>query len=112
MNRTWDSMPMPSFLSGVGGAYRSGDLYVIHCIEEGRNHLSVSARGRYPTWDEIADARYHFIGDVDMAIILPPTKDYVNLHPFVFHCWEIRDKELPIERGTNNPRTYITGELA
>lgn len=53
-------------------------------------HISISHPKRYPTWDEIADARYALIpNEVTMGFILPPKEEYVNLHPNVFHLWEI-----------------------
>jgi hypothetical protein len=63
-----------------------------------RWHLSVSHRtnthppqpGRYPSWDEIRDARYRFMpGDITVAQLLPPEDDYVNAHSTTFHLWEI-----------------------
>lgn len=62
-------------------------------------HLSISHRtnearprpGRYPEWDEIAEARYQFIPDeVTVAMLLPPRSEYVNLHETCFHLWEIK----------------------
>lgn len=61
-------------------------------------HLSISHRtndatpqpGRYPTWDEIAAARYLFCPDgVTMAMLLPPKSEYVNAHTTTFHLWEV-----------------------
>lgn len=71
--------------------------------EESAWHLSISHRsntltdiagrplpGRIPTWDEIKDARYRFIPDeINMVIMLPPKKLYVNHHPTTMHLWEI-----------------------
>jgi hypothetical protein len=55
-----------------------------------RWHLSISCANRYPTWDEIHDARYQLLpDDCIMAIILPPKEEYVNLHPNCFHLHEI-----------------------
>ena len=55
-------------------------------------HLSIAHRRRYPTWDEIADARYEFVpNDVMMAMLLPPMEQYVNLNEHVFHLWQIAD---------------------
>lgn len=61
-------------------------------------HLSISHRrsdgtrrpGRYPTWDEIYDARYRF-GPLDktLAMLLPPQDEYVNVHETTFHLWEL-----------------------
>ena len=70
---------------------------------EMRWHLSISHRssrlvtvagnplpGRIPTWDEIKDARYHFVPDeAYMAMILPPKAEYVNVHPTTMHLHEI-----------------------
>jgi hypothetical protein len=61
-------------------------------------HLSISHRtnhptprpGRYPTWDEIADARYRFCpADVTMAMLLPPESEYVAIHDTAFHLHEM-----------------------
>jgi hypothetical protein len=57
-------------------------------------HLSISHRtnhqpprpGRYPRWDEIADARERFCPpDVTMAMLLPPASEYVAIHDTTFH---------------------------
>ena len=46
--------------------------------------------GRIPTWDEIKDARYEFVpDDVNMAMMLPPKRLYMNLHPTTMHLYEI-----------------------
>jgi hypothetical protein len=56
-------------------------------------HLSISHPERYPTWDEIADARYELVPDeVTMALLLPPRGEYVNAHPNCFHLWQIDDR--------------------
>src|SRR5271167_1969316 len=63
-----------------------------------RWHLSISHRtndhpprpGRYPTWDEVGDARYRFIPDsVTMAMLLPPQAEYVNEMETCFHLWQV-----------------------
>lgn len=62
-------------------------------------HLSISHRrgkpggkqrpGRYPRWDEIAEARDKFLpSDLTFGMILPPVGQYVNVHPTTFHLWE------------------------
>lgn len=54
-----------------------------------RWHLSVSCSDRYPTWEEMKDARYSLLpDDVYMAQILPPKAEYVDLHPNCFHWYE------------------------
>ena len=77
---------------------RDGHLSVFAGREPAGFHLSISHRtnnqtptpGRYPTWDEIVDARYRFCPlDVTMAQLLPPQDEYVNLHDTTFHLWEV-----------------------
>ena len=56
-------------------------------------HMSISHPRRYPTWDEIADVRYELVPkEVTMAMMLPPPGEYLNLHEFTFHCWQIDDR--------------------
>lgn len=78
--------------------------------EESRWHLSVSCAGRYPTWDEIADARYDLLpAGIDMAMILPPLRDYVNDHPFVLQLHEITNLDPWIDREVGQARTHEDG---
>lgn len=58
-------------------------------------HLSISFADdcrrptRYPTWDEIAHARYELLpDDIDVVMHLPPPGEYVALHPTTFHLHE------------------------
>lgn len=56
-------------------------------------HLSVShapagakRAPRYPTWDELADARYTLAPpEVDFVMHLPPPAEYVAVHETTFH---------------------------
>lgn len=77
-------------LSVMAGAETKG-------LDSPRWHLSISHRtnthppqpGRYPTWDEIKDARYRFMpGNITVAMYLPPEDEYVNVHETTFHLWE------------------------
>ena len=66
-------------------------------------HLSISHRssklvtagghplpGRIPTWEEISQARYKFVPDeVNMAMMLPPKRLYINVHPTCMHLHQI-----------------------
>lgn len=55
-----------------------------------RLHLSISCADRYPTWEEIKDARYNLLPlGQHFAMILPPPGEYVNVHPNCFHLLEI-----------------------
>ncbi|SIS88764.1 DUF7694 domain-containing protein [Alicyclobacillus vulcanalis] len=59
---------------------------------DGGWHMSISHPERYPTWDEIREARYQLIpNDVTMAMLLPPKEEYVNVHPNCFHLHEVVD---------------------
>ena len=52
-------------------------------------HLSIAHPRRYPTWDEIAAARYAAVPDSAwMAMYLPPRDEYVNVHRFCFQLYE------------------------
>lgn len=70
-----------------------GRLRVFAANEPGIGwHLSISHTGhngkilRYPSWDEIADARDHFLpNDLDFAMHLPPAIEYVAVHDTCFH---------------------------
>ena len=52
-------------------------------------HISVSAPGRYPTWDELASARDRF-GTPSQRFVMhfPPHDEYVNVHQTTLHLWE------------------------
>lgn len=60
---------------------------------ENEYHLSISHQARYPTWDEIAEARYKFLPDaLTFAMVLPPKGEYVNVHENTFHLHELHDR--------------------
>jgi hypothetical protein len=74
-----------------------GTLVALVALEPPGWHLSVSFRShrgeltRYPSWDELAHARYVLLpADVTVGMILPPVDEYVALHDTTFHLHEIR----------------------
>ena len=70
--------------------WRAGDLLAIRTKEPEGWHLSISHPTRLPTWDEIKDARYRFLPDrITVAQLLPPRKEWTNIHDFCLHLWEI-----------------------
>lgn len=80
----------------AGGCFRLAECSVIVAHEPlGRDgsyrwHLSISHASRYPTWDEIAEARYQLLDDdLYMVMVLPPSSEYVNAHPNCFHLHEL-----------------------
>lgn len=72
-------------------AFHWGDCHVFVGQEPNIGwHLSISCDHRNPTWEEIKAARYDLIpDDVTIAMILPPTSQYVNVHNFCFHLHQI-----------------------
>lgn len=65
---------------------------VIYAVENGREHVSISHKKRYPNWDEIKFVRYKLMKpDATIAQILPPKNEYVNIHSNCFHLFEIID---------------------
>lgn len=86
----WERVPtvVPGAKSYV--SHPDGQLRCIVAKEGGRWHLSMSHPDRYPTWDELADARYRFVPDrAHMAMLAPPRREFVNLHSTTLHLWEV-----------------------
>lgn len=74
-------------------AFRAGPVRALVSKDAGDWHISVSCEDRYPTWDEIKEARYDLLpDDIYMAQILPPKSEFVNIHPNTFHLWQIPAK--------------------
>lgn len=74
--------------------YKFGSCRVIVGQEPAGWHLSISHHRRLPTWEELREARYQFVPDeVTMAMILPPKSQYVNVHEFCYHLWEIEGEK-------------------
>lgn len=90
--------PDPARLAvGVWGGPR--ELVVIVGSERGAHgtllHVSVSYPKRLPPWEVMSALRFHFFGDlVDVAMILPRSRDWVNLHQFCLHL-----QQIPVEWG-------------
>jgi hypothetical protein len=97
--------PMVRELNPEARSFRSftlGDCSVLVASEPAAGdgshlwHLSIAHPDRYPTWDEIHDARYRLVPDaVTMAMFLPPRDEYVNVHPNCFHLWQGQDLRRP-----------------
>jgi hypothetical protein len=67
-----------------------GEIKVFAGQEPAGWHLSISHPRRNPTWEEIKQARYDLCPhNITMAMILPPTEEYVNIHNFCFHLHQI-----------------------
>jgi hypothetical protein len=101
----WREMPSHALIEALSPGMKTyqkevadGHLSVFVGPEPEGFHLSISHRtnetppkpGRYPTWDEIVEARYEFCpAQMLMAMLLPPKEEYVNVHPTTFHLWEM-----------------------
>lgn len=87
---------VPIEINGVhANAFKNGALRAIVSQDppDQRWHLSISHASRYPTWDEIRDARYDLLpDDITMAMLLPPKSEYVNAHSNCFHLHEWKDE--------------------
>lgn len=96
MNREgWVRMPPPTAATANCQWWQNHEkmLAVAVAVEANRWHLSISSppgKRPPPTWEEIRDARYEFLpDDIYACMILPPKKEYVNVHPNTFHLWEV-----------------------
>lgn len=77
--------------------YKSGRLRALFSIDETHHgalrHLSVSHKNRTPTWEELLQARSIFFeDDTDCMMVMPVAEDYVNVHQYAFHIWQIPEK--------------------
>ena len=57
------------------------------------SHAAHSARRakRYPSWDELAHARYQLLPlDIDVVMRLPPPESFIDVHDTTFHLHEER----------------------
>lgn len=53
-------------------------------------HVSMSYADHLPAWEDIKAVREAFFPlDIDTAMILPRESDYVNVHPYCLHVWQI-----------------------
>ncbi len=94
--------------SGDGLLYTDGQVRVIlsgplerECIGW---HFSVSCADRYPTWEEQRNARYQLCPDeIYMVMVMPPKKEYVNVHPNCFHWHEAGPKFFDMATGRPKP---------
>lgn len=96
----WErDLPTCQGMEMIGAWHRAvndGHLRAIHTLDNGLHHLSVSfvswrgAASRYPTWDELAYARYLLMpDDITVVMMLPPPTEYVAVHDTTFHLHEL-----------------------
>lgn len=69
-------------------------IETLHRERDGRrwHHISVSRRGRMPSYDDLQLVRRLFIGEtVECYQVFPPKDRWVNEHPFTLHLWRCLD---------------------
>lgn len=60
-------------------------------------HVSVSARGRCPTWEEMSWVKELFFEDEEAVMQLhPPRSQYVSQHPYCLHLWRPNVGGIPL----------------
>lgn len=63
----------------------------------GWEHVSVSARGRCPTWEEMSWVKELFWDPAETVIQFHPNREvYVNYHPYCLHLWRHRSQEIEL----------------
>lgn len=83
------------FLDSAGWRHAPTDFMVSAGVEETERwgpllHASMSYGDHLPSWEEIKLVREAiFPLEVDTAMILPRQSDYVNVHNFCLHLWQI-----------------------
>lgn len=76
----------------------------------GWEHVSIDAKTRMPTWQEMCDFKDMFFYDEETVVQYHPKKSqYVNIAPYCLHLWK------PIEKYTGplpypNPK-LVSGEM-
>lgn len=72
------------------GVYKMGRCRIIVTQDNGSWHLSISTADALPSYNEIKTARYRLLpDDIYMAEIFPPSNEFVNLHPYTRHLWQV-----------------------
>lgn len=103
-------MRQPKYIGrhGDGLLYGMGECQIILSGPQEREqigwHFSISCPDRNPTWEEQRDARYALIPDeIYMVSVLPPKREYVNVHQFCFHWHEAGPKFFDTRTGKPLP---------
>jgi hypothetical protein len=85
--------PRSSFAGQM--AYMRGDgLFVIFTADrlqgDGKTwlHVSMSRKSRIPSYQDMCDVKFLFIGKERQAIqIFAPEAKHINIHPYCLHLW-------------------------
>ena len=108
---SWKQEPLPSAFARVWKeeapgtplprAFRKGPLTALVGREpvgperlDFRWHISLSASGRVPSWEELSAAAHELRPGVAFAVGVPPQSWWINVHRHTLHLWELRDEAL------------------
>ena len=73
---------------------------VIAADGAGWEHVSVSLKGRCPTWEEMCWVKAIFWDETDWVLQFhPPESEYVNNHPYCLHLWRPIGAHFPTPPG-------------
>lgn len=76
------------------GTFKMGRCNIIVAIEFNRWHLSISTPNASPSYKEIKEARYKYLpNNITVAQLFPPKEEFVNLHKYCHHLFEIKPLE-------------------
>lgn len=97
INKTVPIIPRPDQVPNLGPGSESVMVYmmagcrIIVSRDIGTWHLSISRRDRLPSYRELVTARYRLLSGVpEMAMFFPPMSEFVNVHPFTIHLYEVQ----------------------
>ena len=77
--------------------YNGTPMMVVASNGGGWDHISVSAQGRCPTWDEMERVKRLFFRDNEVAFQLHvPPRNHINNHPYTLHLWRPHDATIPL----------------
>lgn len=71
-------------------------LFVIFAAGEGWEHVSVSRRGRCPSWEDMQYIKRKF-WPADACVIQYHVleEEHINAHPYCLHLWRPTRQEIP-----------------
>lgn len=86
---------------------REDGLFVIAAREDHDGeevpHVSCSFPDRLPSWADLKAVKALFLGDCFAVQMLPPEREYVNLHEYVLHLWARSDGSDPTKAREAQP---------
>jgi len=67
-----------------------GRCNIIVSIDNGMWHLSISTPNALPSYKEMKAARYKYLpNEIYAAEIFPPKEEFINVHPYCRHLYQI-----------------------